>query len=227
MRSIRSLKSTERKLKCWQRDAIVAGILCDSVVHKNKHGPLGRLFNRLQQRVECFVGNLVRFVDDENFVAIARRLIPHVFAQFAHLIDAAIRRRIDFDYVHSPARRNFHAARAHAARLIGRTLLAVQAQRHNTRRRRLPRPALPGKNIAVRNTVLRNRIPQRGLDVVLIQDIVKRLRPVFSCDDLIHGGTGELCQAPGNPRHTGKATTVASFRDLAGFAAARCTEPGT
>ncbi len=40
MRSIRSLKSTERKLKCWQREAMVAGILCDSVVHRMKtaHG---------------------------------------------------------------------------------------------------------------------------------------------------------------------------------------------
>ena len=26
----------ERKLKCWQRDAMVAGILCDSVVHSMK-----------------------------------------------------------------------------------------------------------------------------------------------------------------------------------------------
>ncbi len=36
MRSIRSLKSTERKLKCWQREAMVAGILCDSVVQRMK-----------------------------------------------------------------------------------------------------------------------------------------------------------------------------------------------
>ena len=27
-------KSTDRKLNCWQREAMVAGILCDSVVHR-------------------------------------------------------------------------------------------------------------------------------------------------------------------------------------------------
>ena len=40
MRAIRSSKSTERKLKCWQREAMVAGILCASVVQSTKttHG---------------------------------------------------------------------------------------------------------------------------------------------------------------------------------------------
>src|ERR1019366_7388053 len=40
MRPMRSSKSTLRKLKCWQRDAMVAGILCASVVQSTKtaHG---------------------------------------------------------------------------------------------------------------------------------------------------------------------------------------------
>jgi len=40
MRAVRSSKSTDRKLKCWHRDAIVAGILCASVVQRTKtaHG---------------------------------------------------------------------------------------------------------------------------------------------------------------------------------------------
>ena len=33
MRATSASNSTERKLKCWQRDAMVAGILCASVVH--------------------------------------------------------------------------------------------------------------------------------------------------------------------------------------------------
>src|SRR5260370_1279363 len=33
MRSMRASNSTDRKLKCWQREAMVAGILCASVVH--------------------------------------------------------------------------------------------------------------------------------------------------------------------------------------------------
>jgi hypothetical protein len=36
MRVMISAKSTERKLNCWQRDAMVVGILCDSVVQSMK-----------------------------------------------------------------------------------------------------------------------------------------------------------------------------------------------
>jgi hypothetical protein len=36
MRETNSAKSTERKLNCWQRETIVDGILCASVVHRMK-----------------------------------------------------------------------------------------------------------------------------------------------------------------------------------------------
>ena len=36
MRATSSAKSTERKLNCWQRETMVEGILCASVVHRMK-----------------------------------------------------------------------------------------------------------------------------------------------------------------------------------------------
>ena len=60
-----------------------------------------------------------------------------------------------------------------SARLIGRPLHAIQAARHDARRGGLTRPALAGKNVAVRDAILFNRIPQSGLDVVLIEEIVE------------------------------------------------------
>ena len=36
MRAVSASKSTERKLKCWQREAMVAGILWASVVQSTK-----------------------------------------------------------------------------------------------------------------------------------------------------------------------------------------------
>ena len=84
---------------------------------EHENGPGRRLFDGLQQRVEGFVGDLVRFVDDEDFVAVARRLIAHVLAQFAHFVDAAIGGGVDFDHVHRPARRDLPATRAHPAGL--------------------------------------------------------------------------------------------------------------
>ena len=46
----------------------------------------------------------MRFVDDEDFVAIARRAIADVLAELAHFVDAAIRRRIDFNDIDRTAR---------------------------------------------------------------------------------------------------------------------------
>jgi hypothetical protein len=72
---------------------------------EHENGPLRRLFDGLEQRVEGFVGDLVGFVDDEDFVAVAHRLVADVLAQLAHFIDAAIGRRVDFDHIHRAAGR--------------------------------------------------------------------------------------------------------------------------
>ena len=84
---------------------MVAGILCASVVQRMNTAHSRRLFDGLQQRVEGLVGDLVGFVDDEDLEAVARRLIAHVLAQFAHFVDAAVRRRVDLDHVHRAAAR--------------------------------------------------------------------------------------------------------------------------
>ena len=68
---------------------------------QDEHHPLGRLFQRLEQRVEGFAGDLVRFVDDEDLVAVARRAVADVLAQLAHFVDAAIGGRVDLDHVHA------------------------------------------------------------------------------------------------------------------------------
>ena len=113
--------------------------------------PLGRLFEGLQQRVEGFVGDLVRFVDDEDLVAVARRPVADVLAQLAHFVDAAIGGRVDFDDVRRVAGGDFQAAGAHAAGLGGGSLDAVQAARENARDGGLAGAALSGEDVAVRD----------------------------------------------------------------------------
>ena len=100
---------------------------------------------------------------------------------------------------------------------------AVQAARHNARDGGLAGAALAGKDVAVRDAILRDRVFERGLDVLLIDHVLKRLGAVFARYDLIHGVAGvrmkhgPVCQAPGNPRHTNRTTTVASFRTWRGL----------
>ena len=50
----------------------------------------------------------------------------------------------------------------------------------------LPVPRWPGKDVAVRDALLRDRVFERGFDVLLADQLRKRLRPVFAGDDLIH-----------------------------------------
>ena len=47
---------------------------------------LGRLLERLEQRVEGRRGEHVDFVDDVDLVLPLRRRVAHVVAQFAHLL---------------------------------------------------------------------------------------------------------------------------------------------
>jgi hypothetical protein len=66
-------------------------------------------------------------------------------------------------------------------------LNAVQAAGQNARDGGLAGAALARKNVAVGDALLRDGVFERGLDVLLVDHVVKRLRPVFSGDDLIHG----------------------------------------
>ena len=97
---------------------------------QDKHHPLGRLLERLQQRVKRFVGDLMRLVDDEDFIAVPRRPVPHALAQLPHLVNAAVGSRVDLDHIHRAARRNLLTARAHPAGVRCRSFDAVQKPCH-------------------------------------------------------------------------------------------------
>ena len=166
--------------------------------------PFGRLLQRLEQRVEGFVGDLMRFVDDENLIAVARRAVAHVFAQLAHFVDAAIGGRVDLDHVQGVAGGDFQATGAFAAGRGGGAFDAVQAARQNAGDGGFSGAALAGKDVAVGDALLRDGVFERGADVLLADQLRKRLGPVFPGDDLVHESVvGELCQTPGDPRHTG------------------------
>ncbi len=66
-----------------------------------------------------------------------------------------------------------------------------------------PGAALARKNVAVSDAVLGDRIAQGGLDVLLTQHIVERLRTILSGYDLIHGGGGRLADSLQNTPGSG------------------------
>ena len=121
--------------------------------------------------------------------------------------------------------RDFDATGALAAGLVGGPVDAIQAAGQDARNGRLAGPALAGKDVAVRDAVLPDGIGERRPDVFLSDQLGEGLGPVLAGDDLVHGMRRQYAR----PRVI-RGTRLNHYRcflpDLAGFAAARCTEPG-
>ena len=157
--------------------------------HHENHVP-GRLFQRLQQRVEGSVSNLVRFVEDPNLVAIASRTVTRGVAQLANLVDAAIGGSVDLDHIHRVPRADFAAGVAHPARLWHRMVLRLAIQRHgqNARDGGFADAAVSAEDVAVRDTLLLDGVLQGAGDVVLPDDFGELLWPVFAGKNLVAHG---------------------------------------
>ena len=150
-----------------------------------------RLFQRLQQRIERRIGNLVRLIQDVNLVLISCRPVSRRIAQFANLIDAAIGRRIDLNHINRIARPDLRAALANLTWLCRWSLRrpdripAVQRHRQNARNRRLPNSAMPAEDVTMRYPILRECIHQRHGHVILSRYIRETLWPILPCKNLI------------------------------------------
>ena len=77
---------------------------------------LGRLFERLQERVERLLREHVDFVDDVDLVPHAAGPHGHVLPQLANLVDAAVAGAVDFQHVDVVAGRHAEADVALVAR---------------------------------------------------------------------------------------------------------------
>ncbi len=149
----------------------------------HEHDVLGRLLQRLEQRVECAGRQHVNLVDDVYLVAPARGRKGHpAYDLFAHVVHAGARRGIDLVHVGVGAVGDVDAVLAHAARVGGRGLLAQQRLGQQSRRGGLARAPGAAEQIRVRHSVARKRVAQRLLDVLLPHHVGKRLRPVFAVE---------------------------------------------
>jgi hypothetical protein len=144
-----------------------------------------RLFQRFQQRVGRLVRQHVRFVENHHFAARRSRRVTHHLAQFANLVDAAVRSRVDFNHVERGSRRDLLAGIAFAARLGRRPLRAIQRFGQDARRRRFAHAPRAGKNVRVRHAIVADRVGQRLRDVLLPDQIPERLWPPLPCNHLI------------------------------------------
>ncbi len=157
----------------------------------HKDHVVGRLFERLQQGIECGIGNLMGFVEDVNFVAVAGRPVTGRIAQLADFVDAAVRGGVNFNHIDGISGANLCTGYAGAARLgggaFGRADLQMAVERHgqNAGNSGFADAAMPAEDVPMRNAALAERIHQRAGDVILSGDIRESLGAVFPCKYLI------------------------------------------
>ena len=150
---------------------------------QHEHHVRGRLLQRLEQRVECRLGELVNLVDDVDLVAATGRRVLDVLAQRPDLLDAAVGGAVDLDHVHREA--GVAAHRARPARLGGLALGAEQRLGEQARGGGLADAAGAGEEVGVRHAPGRQRVAQRPRDGVLSDDRLERLRPPLPGENLI------------------------------------------
>ena len=166
---------------------------CKDENHVNR-----RLFQGFQQRVERLLRQHVNFVDDVDFEITACRCEADIVSKFANLIDAIVAGTVDFQYVEADTLGDLPAGVADSTRIDGWAMNAVQSLGQDPGNRSFTSSARADKKVGVSNTLLLNRIFQRLNDVILAEDVVEYLGPIFSREDLVtHADNVVFCSRRG------------------------------
>src|SRR5262249_49872585 len=109
----------------------------------------------------------------------------HTLDQFANRFDPVVRRGVQFDEVVERSRVHGFAVLAHAARLARRVEAeAIERAGKDARGRGLAGAARSREEICVADAVFFYRVPQRGGDVFLADQLRKTARPVLAVEAL-------------------------------------------
>ena len=145
---------------------------------------LGRLLQRLQQRVESILGELVGLIDHEDLVATQRWLVGGPLDQVSNLVNAAVGGRIELDVVNVAVGVDVGAGCAHAAGAGGDTASpvrprAVQTLGQYAGNGGLADAAGTGEEVGVVKPTLVQGIRQRTNHMILARHLREVSRAVF------------------------------------------------
>ena len=158
---------------------------------EHEHDVLGRLLERLQQRGLGAGAEHVHLVEDVHLLRAAGAQVGDPLQQVAHLLDPALRRRVDLDHVERRALGDRDAALAHAARIaVVARVRAVQRLGEEAGGRGLAGAPGPGEEVGVTDPAVAHRVPERGGDVLLADELGESLWAVLAVQRLVgHGPT--------------------------------------
>ena len=149
---------------------------------------LGRLLERLEERVPGVLRDLVRLVEDVDLAAEVGRGVVDPLAELADVADAAVGRRVDLDQVEGPALADRDARRARVARVAVAQVRAVEGLGEDPGERRLAGPARPDEEDRVRDAVGANRVAEGLDDRPLADDLREGLGAPAAIEGLVRRG---------------------------------------
>ena len=147
---------------------------------------VGRFLERFEESIEGGVGDLVRLVEDVDFVLVARGAVSGGVAEFADLVDAAVGGGVDFDDIDGVAGADLGAGLTDFAGLGGGAdiaadgVAAVKRHGEDAGNGGLADAAMAAEDVAVGDAVLGERVHQGHGDVILANDIGEALRTIFA-----------------------------------------------
>jgi len=156
---------------------------------ENKFHMLGRLLQRLQERIKCCWRKHVHFVDQINLITALGRRITNVLPQLTHIFYAVVARSVDLDDVQTVAGSYLPAVIAFSAWRDGRAFNAIERLGQNPGSRCFAYTARPDKEIGVGKPILRDRIFQRTRYVRLPNQIIESLGSILSGENLVTHGS--------------------------------------
>ena len=167
---------------------------------------VGRLFERLQQRVPGVARDLVGLVEDVDLAPQVAGRIGEPVAQLADLVDPAVGRGVDLEDVEGGAFADGHARLAGIARIAVLEVRAVDGLGHDPGQRRLAGPARADEQERVGDPFGPDGVAERLDDRFLADDLAEGLGTPASVQRLVRNGrrhdllrsgaSGINCRAP-------------------------------
>ena len=149
---------------------------------------VGRLLERLQQRVPGVLGDLVRLVEDVDLAPELAGRIRQALAQVADVVDAAVAGGVDLDEVERRALADRDARRAAVAGVAVLEVRAVDRLGEDPGERGLAGAARPDEQDRVADPVGPDGVAQRLDDGFLADDLAERLGAPAAIEGLVRDG---------------------------------------
>ena len=162
---------------------------------------VGWLLKRLEEGIESRRCEHVNLVNQVDLVGATRWGVGRVLAQGTNALDAIVARPVDLHDIEATPLGDFDTGIANTTGIVrGAVLVGLTVQRlgKDACRGGLPDAARPDKEVGLGESIPRDGILESPGNVLLANDLLKFLRPVFSCKDAVAHRRQNLGGGPRN-----------------------------